>query len=125
MKRTIKRTLLLLFVFTQLLSVQANNILEPNEEKNQSVELKGDNPRPRGDVYIPTCYYIYIGRIHIIAESSITDLSAVVTRLDDNQQWNGTAVGNVLSVEVSTAPGTYYIELTLSDGSVYYGEYIL
>ena len=86
------------------------------------------NPRPRSRArYIevsPECYY-YNGEVSIYADSSITSISASVTRLDDNMQWTETSISNTLTMVVSTDPGTYLLTLTLSDGKTYIGEYTL
>lgn len=72
----------------------------------------------------PECYY-YNGEVSIYADSSITSISASVTRLDDNMQWTETSISNTLTMVVSTDPGTYLLTLTLSDGKTYIGEYTL
>ena len=125
MRKAIKITILLILALAQSLTGQANICFDSVGEKNSTVKLNYGGSRPRGEVFIPTCYYLYIGNIQIIAESNISEISATVIRLDDNQQWNGLATGSELTFVVSTDPGTYYLEMILSDGSVFYGEYTL
>lgn len=72
----------------------------------------------------PSCFY-YNGEVSIEAGSGVAFISATVTRLDDNMQWSDSSVGNTLVISVSEEPGTYLLNLTLSDGRSYYGEYSL
>ncbi|MBO4561639.1 MAG: hypothetical protein J5705_06710 [Bacteroidaceae bacterium] len=72
----------------------------------------------------PSCFY-YNGEVSIEAGSGVAFISATITRLDDNMQWSDSSVGNTLVISVSEEPGTYLLNLTLSDGSSYYGEYSL
>ena len=87
----------------------------------------GTRPRairfPRVDS-MPECYFSN-GIIGIEAQSNITHISASVTCLDNDLQWNNAASGNVLTLSVSEEPGTYFLLISLSDGNSYYGEYTL
>lgn len=79
---------------------------------------------PRSVSATPHCYYIN-GIIGIEADSTITSVSATVTRLDDDMTWSNVSNTNELSVIVSTDPGEYRVDVTLSDGRYYYGKYTL
>lgn len=98
----------------------------------EEIPLKTDppSPRPRArsgsviTVAAPECYY-YNGIVSISAGDDIYYINATVTRIEDNQQWNGSSAGNELFINVSTESGTYILELTLSNRMTYYGEYNL
>ena len=124
------------------------------EEKNQSVELKLENPRPRGDdggyddgdddgnygeplinlhnggtiprsvADVPDCY-VSGAVVYFEADPSITYMEATVTSLTTGQSWSNTSLTNILAVTASSAPGFYAIDLTLSDGTYYVGEYTI
>ena len=104
---------------------------EPEQIPLKSEPKPSSNPGPRARSrarntieVAPSCFY-YNGEVSIEAGSGVAFISATVTRLDDNMQWSDSSVGNTLVISVSTEPGTYLLNLTLSDGSSYYGEYSL
>lgn len=70
------------------------------------------------------CQY-YNSEVTIMADSSITYISAQVVRLDDNTTWSNAGAGDTLVIAVSNDPGTYVLTFTLSNGKSYYGEYTL
>lgn len=70
------------------------------------------------------CQY-YNSEVTIMADSSITYISAQVVRLDDNTTWSNAGAGDTLVIAVSNEPGTYVLTFTLSNGKSYYGEYTL
>ena len=72
----------------------------------------------------PECYYLD-GCVYIMGSSTITSIDATVTRLSDNTEWSDSSLGNTLRLPVSSDAGTYRLVLTLSDGSTWYGEFIL
>ncbi|MBO7111127.1 MAG: hypothetical protein J6W18_04180 [Bacteroidaceae bacterium] len=55
----------------------------------------------------------------------MTSISGTVTRISDNMQWSDSSTSNVLQIAVSSDAGSYHLTFTLSDGSSYYGDYIL
>ena len=70
------------------------------------------------------CQY-YNSEVTIMADSSITYISAQVVRLDDNATWSNCGAGETLVIAASNDPGTYVLTFTLSNGKSYYGEYTL
>lgn len=70
------------------------------------------------------CQY-YNSEVTIMADSSITYISAQVVRMDDNATWSNAGAGDTLVIPVSNDPGTYILTFTLSNGKSYYGEYTL
>lgn len=125
MKKSIKVALLFMLAVAQVSSVKASNSSDPEVLKYSPIDLRLQGERPRGATNTPDCYYLYVGMVCISATGNITGINATVTSLNSNQQFNGTAFDNELSIIVPTDPGTYSIEISLSDGTFYYGEYTL
>lgn len=91
--------------------------------KGQPIAIdRPDHIRPR-DI-VPECYYLD-GYVYIIGNGNIISVYATVSRLSDNMQWSDSNFGNTLRMAVSSDAGTYRLVLTLSDGSTWYGEFIL
>ena len=84
----------------------------------------GHEPRIRSVVQEPECYH-YGGVVYIYADATVTFISATITRIGDNLTWTGSASTNTLTISASSAIGVYRLELTLSDGRAYIGEYII
>ena len=84
----------------------------------------GHMPRIRSVVQEPECYH-FDGVVYIEADNSITYINATVTRYDDNLVWSNASNTNTLSITASADSGTYLLELTLSDGRSFIGEYII
>lgn len=82
------------------------------------------NPGPRSSVQEPYCYHID-GVVYIEADTTITYIKATVTCLDDNQAWSNSTSSNNLVIVASPSPGFYSLDLTLSSGQSYYGEYLI
>ena len=72
----------------------------------------------------PQCFYCD-GEVTIQADNSISYISAQVVRAEDNMTWINAGVGNTITLNVSSDPGTYYLYFTLSNGMSYCGKYIL
>ena len=119
------------------------------EEKNQSVELKLENPRPRGDDggyddggddgggddggnYGEPLINLHNGGD---IPRSVTDVpdcyvsgGVVYFEADPSityMEATVTSLTNILAVTASAAPDSYTIGLTLSDGTYYTGEYTI
>ena len=84
----------------------------------------GHEPRIRSVVQDPECYH-YDGVVYIYADGSVTAITATVTRIGDNLSWSGSGNSNTLTISASSAIGVYLLELTLSDGRSFIGEYII
>ena len=118
-KRTILLALALLpcFSFTP---VKASADI-PTEGRPIKID-RPDHVQPRS--IEPECYYLD-GYVYITCDSSVTSISGTVTRISDNMQWSDSSTSNVLQIAVSSDAGSYHLTFTLSDGSSYYGDYIL
>lgn len=81
-------------------------------------------PRIRSIVQEPQCYH-YNGVVYIYADGTVTAITATVTRIGDNLSWSGSGNSNTLTLSASSAIGVYLLELTLSDGRSFIGEYII
>ena len=84
----------------------------------------GHEPRIRSVVQDPECYH-YDGVVYIYADGTVTAITATITRIGDNLTWTGSASTNTLSINASAAIGVYRLELTLSDGRSFIGEYFI
>ena len=84
----------------------------------------GHEPRFRSVVQDPECYH-YDGVVYIYADSTVTFISASITRIGDNLTWTGSDYGNTHTISTSAAIGVYRLELTLSDGRSFIGEYVI
>lgn len=120
-----KRTILSILAFMPLFSFLDVNALTlpPEPEIGEPIHIESqEQNQPRS--IEPECYYLE-GYVYIICDNSVTSISATVTRLSDNAQWSDSSSSNTLQIAVPTDSGTYHLTLTLSDGSSYYGDYIL
>ena len=84
----------------------------------------GHEPRIRSVVQDPECYH-YDGVVYIYADATVTFITATITRIGDNPTWTGSTSTNTLTISASSAIGVYRLELTLSDGRSFIGEYII
>ena len=81
-------------------------------------------PRIRSVVQDPQCYH-YDGVVSIYADSTVTFITATITRIGDSLECSGSSSTNTLTLSASSAIGVYRLELTLSDGRSFIGEYII
>ena len=84
----------------------------------------GHEPRIRSVVQDPECYH-YDGVVYIYADGCVSSITATVTRIGDNLSWSASDNSNTLTLSASSAIGVYLLELTLSDGRSFIGEYII
>ena len=114
-------------------SVMAGGFDDPEPEvipvKDDTRPNPTPGPRSRARARYTTeeslvCMY-YNSEVTIMADSTITYITAQVVRLDDNVSWSNAGAGDTLVIPVSNEPGTYILTFTLSNGKSYYGEYTL
>lgn len=133
--RTISKKILLvlLVLFTCFqTSVMAGGFDEANPEpipvkKTPTPTPTGPRSRARARYAIEeslVCQYCN-SEVTIMADSTITYISAQVVRMDDNVSWSNAGAGDTLVIQVTDEPGTYILTFTLSNGDSYYGEYTL
>jgi len=104
---------------------ESDPVYIPTQEKPNP----NPSPRPRARARFTiegslACQY-YNSEVTIMADSTITYITAQVVRLDDNVSWSNAGAGDTLVIPVSNEPGTYVLTFTLSNGKSYYGEYTL
>ena len=106
--------------------VRPRQDIDPNEIPIKPCPGPGDDHRPRfrSVVQDPQCYH-YDGVVYIYADATVTFITATITRIGDNLTWTGSTSTNTLSISTSSAIGVYRLELTLSDGRSFIGEYII
>lgn len=134
MKNFVKKFLLVLLALLPCFQTQA---MVDGDEGPSNIPIKPDpiptntNPQPRARARArftvengPACYY-YQGEVSIEAESGISFITATITRIEDNESWTDSVMGDTLIINVSEAPGTYILTFTLSNGQSYIGEYYL
>lgn len=109
--------------FVNQLLVKATGICDVPEEGNPIVIESDYIPQPRSITDIE-CYYLN-GYVYIIGGNDITSINGTVTRLSDNMQWSDSCNSNMLQIAVPSDAGIYRLTFTLSDGSSYYGDYVL
>jgi len=113
---------LILALLPCFLFTQANTFTDiPTEGRPINID-RADHVKPRS--IEPECYYLD-GYVYITCDSSVTSISGTVTRISDNLQWSNNSTSNVLQIAVSSDAGSYHLTFTLSDGTSYYGDYIL
>lgn len=122
MKKIFKIPFLFILALVQSLSFSQASASESMQPEGEPICIKAGIHNPRSIVTTPACYYSH-GVVYIKGGEEVTAISATVTGLDSNQQWTGSARGNELSIRFSTDPGTYYLEINLSGGAVFYGSF--
>ncbi len=110
-----------------VLSIISSSVLAfmPDGDEYTEIDItsSGNSPRPRSIDQLH-CYYLN-GYVYIISGNDITSINGTVTRLSDNMQWIDSSNSNILQISVSSDAGVYRLIFTLSDGSSYYGDYVL
>ena len=108
-----------------VLSIISSSVLAfvPDDGTDINITGMGNPPRPRSvdQLY---CYY-QNGYVYIIGGNDITSINGTVTRLSDNMQLSDSCNSNMLQIAVPSDAGIYRLTFTLSDGSSYYGDYVL
>jgi len=124
MKKYLKVVLIALFAFAFSISGQANMTSSSGSDDWIPISIKHGSIRPRSITATPSCYYNSTsGVVTILCIKGVSYISATVTRLYDNEQWSASVQSSILSFSTSTEPGVYLLELALSNGATYYGEY--
>lgn len=117
----------ILFMLLMLLSVNsfAGKCLDL-ENTRKDVQLdKGECNDPSKDrprTLIPILCYYDNGTVYLQLLGNIGELTLTVTDQTTGEQWSAT---NGLLLNVSTASGTYLVQIVTEDGTLYYGTYTL
>ena len=113
----------LLFILMLLLSANTL-IVNAAEAKKEEIPLKKGNSEdydkntPRTQIPFVCYYEDGFVSLEIWSNVGLTQLS--VANQTTGEQWS---VVNSLSLNVSTASGTYIVQILTEDGSIYYGTY--
>ena len=120
------KKLLLLLMMMLSLQVYAGMVsMDVQEKKPVNIELgKGhssnDDTHPR--TLIPfSCVYAD-GMVQLTLLGEVGEFTLIVTNQLTGEQWS---VENALTLQASTASGTYWVQIETEDGSIYYGTYTL
>lgn len=131
MKNFVKRVLVVMIVVLPCFQTNAWAGGEPDNipvVPDPNANSGGIGPRARARAHyiyeVPACSY-FEGEVTILAPENIDGITASVVRVEDNMMWSDSDMGNMLTISVSTDPGTYILTFTLSNGQRYYGEYTL
>ena len=118
-----KKILGLLMMLFSLYSFAGTAIGEVEANQVVDVELKKGNS-DKEDKYprtlIPfTCVYAD-GVVQLALLGEVGEFTLTVTNQLTGEQWS---VENALTLQASTASGTYWVQIETKDGSIYYGTY--
>ena len=120
-----KKILGLLMMLFSLYSFAGTAIGEVEANQVVDVELEKGGP-DRNDTHprslIPfTCVYAD-GMVQLTLLGEVGEFTLTVTNQLTGEQWS---VENALTLQASTASGTYWVQIETEDGSIYYGTYTL
>ena len=121
-----------LFLFLMMSIIIFAQPIELYGSSSNPVPLKpksGTDPSGTGNrtpISVPIqCFYLN-GELTFTFSATLGTVECEVVRVSDNEVFDGTLYavsGGTDSLYVSTDAGEYEITLTLSNGTVYYGEY--
>ena len=110
--------LLSLQIYAGTVSVdgQTDEVIDVKLDKGKPDNKKDTHPRS----LIPfTCVYTD-GIVQLSLFGSVGEFTLTVTNQLTGEQWS---VENALTLQTSTASGTYWVQIETKDGSIYYGTY--
>ena len=115
----------ILVLLTLLLSLQVYGEVAISKVQDVGVELEKGNPdkadtHPRSLIPI-TCVYAD-GMVQLTLIGEVGEYTLTVTNQLTGEQWSA---DNALTLQTSTASGTYWVQIETEDGSTYYGTYTL
>ena len=120
MKKAKKKTTLLLIALALFALAKGENTPVPVNP------LPNSETYPRVPVQVPIRCYYSDGELTFTFSATLGTVECEVVRVSDNEVFDGTLYavsGGTDSLDVATDAGEYEITLTLSNGTVYYGEY--
>lgn len=118
----------ILVLLTMLLSLQmyaGTASMDSQEKKPVDVELEkgnssNDDRYPRTLIPI-TCVYAD-GMVQLTLIGEVGEYTLTVTNQLTGERWS---INDTPVLQISTASGTYWVEIETEDGSMYYGTYTL
>lgn len=106
-----------MYAGTTSMDAQAEKVVDVKLEKGNS---SNDDRHPRTLIPI-VCVYVD-GEVQLTLLEAIGEYSLAVTNQATGEQWSAM---NAMTLQTSTANGTYLVEIETGDGSIYYGTYTL
>ena len=105
------------FAGTAVVDVEANQVVDVELEKGSSSK-KDTYPR----TLIPfTCVYTD-GMVQLVLLGEVGEFTLIVANQLTGEQWSAE---NALILQTSTFSGTYWVQIEIEDGTLYYGTYTL
>lgn len=95
---------------------------EPQDVKLEKGHSGNENAYPRSLLNIPIVCTYMDGVIQLSLLEEVGDWEVIVTNQLTSEEWSAT---NSLLLNVSTASGTYLVQIVTEDGTLYYGTYTL
>ena len=117
------KILVFLMMLVSLQMYGGTTSVDAKAEKDVKLE-KGDssNKDTHPRTLIPIiCVYVD-GEVQLTLLEDLGEMTLTVTNQATSEQWSAE---NALTLQVSTATGTYLVQITTEDGSTYYGTYTL
>ncbi|MBO7589614.1 MAG: hypothetical protein J6T18_09355 [Bacteroidaceae bacterium] len=112
-----------LLILSSIFSINLSAFVPDDDETDIHISDINDPHRPRSVDQLH-CYY-QNGYVNIVGGNDITSINGTVTRQSDNMQWSNSSNSNMLQIAVPSDAGIYRLTFILSDGSSYYGDYVL
>lgn len=123
------KTNFLLVTMSLMLLLPMDLMGASHQDDELSVPLNpvpGSGTYPRSPAHIPISCYYSEGELTFTFSATLGTVECEVVRVSDSEVFDATfyaVSGGTDSLYVSTDAGEYEITLTLSNGTVYYGEY--
>ena len=117
------KILVFLMMLVSLQMYGGTTSVDAKAEKDVKLE-KGDssNKDTHPRTLIPIiCVYVD-GEVQLTLLEDLGEMTLTVTNLATGEQWSAE---NALTLQTSTAAGTYLVQIVTEDGSTYYGTYTL
>ena len=120
-----KKILGLLMMLISLQMYGGTASVDAQEKKPVNIELEkghSSNKDTHPRTLIPiVCVYVD-GEVRPTLLEDLGEMTLTVTNQATSEQWSAE---NALTLQTSTATGTYLVQITTEDGSTYYGTYTL
>ena len=97
--------------------------VDAQAEKDVKLEKGNSDKKDRYPRTLIPIVCVYVdGEVRLTLLEDLGEMTLTVTNQATGEQWSAE---NALTLQVSTATGTYLVQITTEDGSTYYGTYTL